>query len=320
MAATKVMKALKLSKAGNAPPTLAIEEVPVPTPKAGELLIKVYASAIQPADVLNYQGKFPHTTFPRIIGKDFAGVVVGGSKKWEGQEVFGTSGDDFSFTVDGAQSEYTVVPENAVSKKPKNLSFAQAAVLGTPWSTAYVTLTRARFQKGESVLVLGGTGSVGSAVMQIAKFKGAKGLSVGRHGADVNSSTDPELSKAKQLTGGKGPNVVVDTVGDLSLTKAAISVLADAGRLSIISAPRTGDTHLPIDVFALYRRQHELIGCNTAAMPQSVLADLLSELAPGFEDGTLTAPADSELNVVDINGAADAYANKLKKAIIVFAK
>ena len=93
------MKALRATKDGSAAPTLAIEDVPTASPGPGELLVKICASSVQPADILNSKGGFGMTTFPRTIGKDFAGTVVGGSKEWEGKNVFGTSGNSFRYTT-----------------------------------------------------------------------------------------------------------------------------------------------------------------------------------------------------------------------------
>ena len=311
------MKALRVSKTDGSI-SLALEDIPTPSTASGELLIRVRASAVQPADVLNSKGGFPTTTFPRTLGKDFAGIVVSGPDHWKGKDVYGTSGSTLSFTVDGAQAEYAVVPETGVAMKPANLSFAQAASVGTPFTTAAVALERAEASKEEVVMVLGATGAVGSAVMQIANAMGCKTISVGRHGTDVNSVEDQGLLEARELTDGKGPDVVVDTVGDFTLTKAAFDVLADKGRLSIITAPRQGSTEMPVDIKALYRRQVKIVGCNTAAMTQESLAKTLWEMTAKFESGELVPPEEKELTLLPIERAMEAYKGKVKKAVIVF--
>ena len=311
------MKAVRVIKTDSST-ELSVQDVPKPSPGQGELLVKIRASFVQPADVLNSKGGFPMTTFPRTIGKDFAGTVVEGSDKWKGKDVYGTSGSTFSFTEDGAQAEFAVLKEDCVAEKPKNISFAQAAAVGTPFTTALTALLRARTTPSDVVMVLGATGSVGSAIMQVAQSMGCKTISVGRHGTDVNSVEDPELKKAKDMTGGSGPSVVVDTVGDFALTKAAFDVLANYGRLSIITAPRQGSTELPVDVKALYRRQVELVGCNTAGVSQQEMAKLTKDLTPGFESGKLKAPEESTMTLINIDKAADAYSGKVKRAVIVF--
>ena len=163
------MKALRASKENGQSPKLAIVDFETPTPPLSSLLLKIRASSIQPSDVLNSKGAFPSTTFPRTLGRDFSGTVVSGPSGYEGRDVYGTSGAKFSFTEDGAHAEYAVVKADAVATMPRGLSFAQAASIGTPWTTALMALKQARATKRDVVMVLGGTGSVGSAAIQIAK-------------------------------------------------------------------------------------------------------------------------------------------------------
>lgn len=314
----KTMKALRMTRSGSSAPQLAVQDVEIPQTKDGELLVKIHASFVQPADVLNSTGGFGMTTYPRTLGKDFSGTVVYGSQYWRGKDVFGTSGNSFSFTADGAQAEYAILNEGCVVEKPRNISHAQAASLGTPMSTANITLQRASIKREDTVMVLGATGSVGSLVMQIAKAHGCKTISVGRHGTDVNSVEDPQLQRAKDLSGGRGPDIVVDTVGDFALVKAAFDVMNTRGRMSFISAPRSGSTELPVDILSLYRRQISLVGCNSAGESQEVLTDILEDLVPYIEAGTLKAPEEKDLNLIGLDQALDAYAGKIKKAVIVF--
>lgn len=202
--------------------------------------------------------------------------------------------------------------------KPKTISFTQAAAMGTPWTTGMMTLLRARTKPTDTVMVLGATGSVGSSVVQIAARMGCKTIGVGHHGTDIDSSKDPQLLTAKDLTGGAGPDVVVDTVGDLTLTKAAFEVMATRGRISIISAPRQGNREISLDLLSLYRRQIELVGCNSAAYPQSEMAQMLRDLTPDIESGRLIAPDEKSMTPINIDQAPDAYAGKIKRAVIVF--
>lgn len=313
------MKAVRVTKTDSST-ALSVDDIPIPTPHPGELLVKIRASAVQPADILNSKGGFSSTTFPRTLGKDFSGTVVSGPSEWQGKDVYGTSGSTFSFTQDGAQAEFAVLKADSVAPKPSNLSFAQAAVVGTPFPTAMMALQRARTRAEDVVMVLGGTGAVGSAAVQIAKSIGCRTITVGRHGTDVDSSTDPELKGARDLTNGKGPDVVFDTVGDFALTKAAFNALGQKGRLVTITAPRQGSTELPVDILSLYRREIELIGCNTASQPQAEMAKTMKELTPQFESGRLTAPDETTLAVIGIDQAPDAYSGKVKKAIISFAE
>jgi NADPH:quinone reductase-like Zn-dependent oxidoreductase len=146
-----------------------------------------------------------------------------------GAEVWGTGGD-VGFTRDGAYAELLLVPVNGVRPKPKNLSFEEAAAAGTTFVTAFIGLIEtAHFQSGETMLVTGAAGGVGSAVTQIAKWKGGRTIGVGRspmsphlqseYGVDHFLISDPAenhksmVNGARQITGGKGANVAFDCVG-----------------------------------------------------------------------------------------------------------
>ena len=128
------MRALKFYETGSLD-DLRIEEVSLPTPAAGEVLVQVKAAAINPSDIKNVQGKMHETTVPRIPGRDFAGTIVKGPDKLLGQSVFG-SGGNLGFGRDGSHAEYLAVPVTAVIPLPRNLSFEQAAGIGVAYMTA----------------------------------------------------------------------------------------------------------------------------------------------------------------------------------------
>ena len=102
------MRALKFDQGGSLD-DLHIEEVPLPTPASGEVLVEVKAAAINPSDIKNVQGKMHETTVPRIPGRDFAGVIVKGPDQLLGQSVFG-SGGNLGFGRDGSHAEYLTIP------------------------------------------------------------------------------------------------------------------------------------------------------------------------------------------------------------------
>jgi len=102
------MRALKFHQTGSLD-DLRIEDVPLPTPDEGEVLVQVKAAAINPSDIKNVQGKMHETTVPRIPGRDFAGIVANGPDDLLGQSVFG-SGGNLGFGRDGSHAEYLVVP------------------------------------------------------------------------------------------------------------------------------------------------------------------------------------------------------------------
>jgi NADPH2:quinone reductase len=129
------MRALKFYQTGSLD-NLRIEEVPLPIPAPGELLVQVKAAAINPSDIKNVQGKMHDTTVPRIPGRDFAGTIVKGPDELLGQSVFG-SGGNLGFGGDGSHAEYLAVPVTAVIPLPRNLSFEQAAGIGVAYMTAW---------------------------------------------------------------------------------------------------------------------------------------------------------------------------------------
>ncbi|KAJ8097688.1 chaperonin 10-like protein [Lipomyces tetrasporus] len=305
------MKALRVARASpSSPPTLSLETVPKPTVTPGHVLVKVHASAVHPSDRFNTKGFFPLTTYPRIPGRDYSGTIVDGPKHMIGQVVFGTSGSLLGFTADGVHAEYCLVPEDAVAPKPSNLSTLQAATVGVPFTTALLCLRRARATAEDVVLVLGATGAVGSAVVQVAKALGCKRVITAsrRDSTDVNVVKDAALETVGSLTADKGADVVIDTVGDLSLMKAALGVLAVKGRYTWIAAPKGGvSTDFTFDVFQAYRKEHELVGCNSLNYTIADMADMMRELQKWFESGKMTAKAEDELAVVGLDEAVDAY-------------
>ncbi len=136
------MKALRFSSFANNLENLTIEQLPDPAIQPGEAKIKVVAACINPSDVKNLQGKMSATTLPRTPGRDFAGLVVDGPADLLNTEVWG-SGGDIGFIRDGSHAEFLVIPIGAVSPKPRNLSFEQAACVGVNFITAYAGLSAA---------------------------------------------------------------------------------------------------------------------------------------------------------------------------------
>ena len=306
-----IMRALQVMKANG----IHLTNVLKPEVGPGEVLVRVVATSINPSDVLNAAGGFPYTTYPRIPGRDYSGVVIDGSPEFIGQEVFGTSGRSIGFTQDGSHAEFVVIPEEAVVKKPKNVSFVQAATIGVPFTTAALALRRAHTRAEDTVLVIGATGSVGSAAVQLAKSFDCHVLTAARSAtASVNISKDYSLSEVKDLCDGKGVDIIVDTTGDPNLLNAAIKVLAHGGRLSMISAPRTGSTELSVDIRSLYRNEQSLVGCNSLSYSPAEMAQQLRSLIPLFEDGRLEAPEEGKLTLIGLEDAVAAY-DRIKRKL-----
>jgi len=275
------------------PPTvLRVEDVPMPVPAAGEVLVRVEAAAINPSDVKMVAGALD-TPLPRIPGRDFAGVVVGGDGE-EGMKVWGF-GVGFGQSRDGAHAEFIVLPVDSLARRPSTLSSEEAATVGVPYVTAWSTLVRAGgIQAGETVVIVGVAGAVGRAATQIAKWKkarviGADTQSENPSGADavVNTTTQDLAQEVRALTGGKGADLALDMVAG-SLFEAALKSLRVGGRQIAISSPK--ERRVSFDLIDFYHNASHLIGVDTLKFTGAEVAQLLNELRPGFESGDLTIP------------------------------
>jgi NADPH:quinone reductase len=236
---------------------------------------------------------------PRTPGQDFAGVVVHGDRDWIGREVWGTGGD-LGFTRDGSHAEFLVIPKRAARAKPANLSMVEAATVGRTYVTAYFGLIeKAQLKAGETVLVTGAGGGVGSSVVKIAKNKGARVIGVDRRpqsserirnlGLDLalSSETDNILARTREFTGGKGVDVVFDCVGGPAF-EMALSSLGAGGRQINITA--VGERRVSFDLLDFYRRGITLMGVNTITLDSVASGEMLERLRPTFEQGRLTPP------------------------------
>ncbi len=182
------MRALRIRRHGPleglAPEDLAVEEVAPPPLGEGQVRVRVEAAAVNPSDVVSARGAFPGSPLPRILGRDFAGTVVEGPADLVGSPVWG-SGGDLGISRDGTHAESVVLPRAAVARWPANLSAEQAAAVGVPFVTAWSALESAGLVAGETVLVSGATGAVGSAALQLARARGARSIALVRDAASV---------------------------------------------------------------------------------------------------------------------------------------
>lgn len=171
----KTMKAIVAHEYGG-PEKLKLEEVPVPQPKDTEVLVRVIASGVNPADPLILGGKFAKefgTKLPLILGYDMVGVVVKAGKQVRrlkvGDAVYGY------LLYGGGWAEYCISNETESTIKPKSLSFTEAAAVPLAGLTAWQALASvANIESGQTVLIQGGSGGVGSFAIQIAKARGAR--------------------------------------------------------------------------------------------------------------------------------------------------
>lgn len=244
----QAMKALRFNQFGT-PSVLHIEDVPPPALREGEVLVKIKASSINPSDIGTVVGRF-HAHLPMTPGRDFAGVVLEGDRAWKGKQVWGT-GAGFGVVRPGAHAEFVAVPSSWLSEKPEGLSMEQAAVVGVPYLAAWQSLVETGgLQKGERLLITGGGGAVGSAATQIAHWKGASVLAADLarvpQDADVfiNLKEQDLVKAVQQATGGKGVDIVLDTVGS-NLFNSCLRSLRVGGRQIAIANAAGPDAEVP---------------------------------------------------------------------------
>ena len=233
------MKALRFSNFGEVS-VLHVEELPTPVPGPEEVLVQVHAASINPSDAKNVQGKMKQISLPRIPGQDFAGIIVAGEKQRIGQEVWGTGGD-IGFTRDGSHAEFIVVRERGARPRPKSLSLIEAASEGRNYVTAFFGLIRkAQLKEGETVLVTGASGGVGSSVITIAKSENARVIALYHRVPDpekasrlgiglvLRTESDDITNQMKQFTRSHGVDVAFNCVGG-GLFEVALNTLGPGG-------------------------------------------------------------------------------------------
>ncbi|EJM17021.1 Zn-dependent oxidoreductase, NADPH:quinone reductase [Pseudomonas sp. GM18] len=211
---------------------LQLQNVPMPVVEAGQVLVKIIASCVNPLDtkVSSGQGGHARQPLPAILGMDLAGVIeaIGADVTafQIGDEVYGMAGGIGGHQ--GSLAEYIAVDPDLLARKPRNLSMREAAALPLIFITAWEGLVdRANVQVGHRVLVQGGAGGVGHIAVQIAKARGAevfatgsaKGFEVikGFGATAIDYRTQVPADYVKQYTDGEGFDIVYDTVGGATL-------------------------------------------------------------------------------------------------------
>ncbi len=258
------------------PEVLVPVERPVPTPGAGEVLVRVAAAGVNRPEVLQRQGKYPPPPgAPSILGMEIAGTVValgeGVDDSLLGRQVC-------ALIAGGAYAEYAVAPAGQCLEVPEGLSLIEAAAmpetLFTVWSNLF---DRGWAQPGETVLVHGGTSGIGTMAIALAKLFGLtilvtagsdeKCAAACALGADlaINYKTQDFVEAVKTFTGGKGVEIVIDMVGGDYVARN-LQCLAEDGRH--VSIAVQGGASATIPVWDVMRRRLTLTG--STLRPRSV--------------------------------------------------
>ncbi|MGE5814646.1 MAG: NAD(P)H-quinone oxidoreductase [Acidobacteriota bacterium] len=233
------MKAIEIPSFGG-PEVLQLVDRPAPELKAGEVLVRVEAAGVNRPDSMQRQGKYPPPPGTTDIpGLEVAGTIAdaSGSARWRpGDRVC-------ALVAGGGYAEFCAVPEPQCLPLPHGLSSVDAAAVPETFFTVWTNLfERAKLQRGETVLVHGGTSGIGTTAIQMARAFGARAfatagsdekcracLKIGAEDA-INYRTDDFVARAKQLTGGAGVNVILDIIGG-EYVQRNIEALAVEGRL-----------------------------------------------------------------------------------------
>jgi NADPH2:quinone reductase len=298
------MRAIVIEKFGG-PEVLKLQDVERPSPGPKELLVKVHASGTNPVDAkMRAHGGSRGVKLPAVLGLDASGTV----------EDVGPGVTDFSIGDEvyysprigaphpGTYAEYHVVEEEIVASKPRGLSHVEAAAVPLAGSTAWqLLIDRMHLEPGETLLLHGGAGGVGTFALQIAKAAGARVLataSAGNQdllkqlGADlaIDYRSDDPAEVALEVTDGRGADVVFDTVGGETVQQS-LRATREFGRLGAILGP-TGD------LTALYRRNLTLHGSMMTRNRKQLLS--LSAL---IERGQLNPVVDEVLPLEQVGRA-----------------
>jgi len=231
-------------KTWGAPETLVVEEKPAPVADAGKVVISVKAASVGFPDTLIIQNKYQtQPELPFTPGSEVAGVIKAVGTGVEGWKV----GDRvYAQTSYGGYAEEVATEADKLLAIPDAMDFPSAASLGSAYGTSYYALTeRGSLKAGETLLVLGAAGGVGMAAVEIGRALGAKVIACAssedklavcrQHGADetINYATEDLRARVKEITKGKGLDVVIDPVGG-KYSELALRDMNWGGRLLVI--------------------------------------------------------------------------------------
>lgn len=282
-----VMKAIQIQSHGG-PEVLEVTSLPDPEPGAGEVLVRIKASAVNPLDGILRMGYFPIALKPPLIlGEEASGVVERPGAGFKAGERVVVYGGGLGVFRDGTWAELVAVPASSLRRLVDGISFEEGAALSNVGVTAYGALRKAELKAGETLVVLGATGGVGSAGVQIGRAMGARVISVvstqekaaklKELGADhvVALSDGPLAGQVQELTEGRGANVVLDPVGG-EVTGQGLSSLGSFGRL--VHLGYSAGMTLTINSLDLIAKPSTIIGFNIFLVPAERSAKDLDEV------------------------------------------
>jgi NADPH2:quinone reductase len=309
------MKAIRVTEFGG-PEKLLLQDAPDLQPGAGQVVIKMHAAGVNPVEAYIRTGTYAiKPNLPYTPGGDGAGTVLavgdGVKRVRPGDRVYCAG------SVTGTYGEQTLCNESQVHALPKNVSFAQGAAMGVPYATAYRALfQKAHLMPGETVLIHGASGGVGSAAVQLARTHGARVIGTGgtdagrvlvkQEGAhyvlDHHAADFPD--QLMKVTDGAGVQVIVEMLANKNLAKD-LTLLSRGGRVVVVGNRGTIEIN-PRDAMARDAVVYGMVLFNT---PDQDMASIHAALVAGMESGTLRPVIAQEIPLKD---AARAHEEVLK--------
>ena len=303
---------------------LSWQEMPTPEPKLGEVLVEIQAASLNFPDLLIVQNKYQmKPALPFVPGSEFAGIVraVGTDVRHlkVGQAVACLSGT-------GGFGTHTIAPAALCMPLPDGFPAVDAAAFIMIYATSWhALLDRGQLKAGETVLVLGAAGGVGTAAIQIAKAAGARVIAAASSdekcamctsiGADavINYSTQNLREELKALTGGKGPDIVYDPVGG-DLAEPALRSIAWRGRYLVVGFAAGPIPALPFNLMLL--KGASVVGVfwgDYARREPEANAAMMAELATWYGQGKIKPVIDRTMPMSDLKAA---YARMGSRAVM----
>lgn len=289
------MKAIVVSEFGDES-VLKYQDAPTPEPGSNEVCVRIKAVGVNPVETYIRSGKYAQLpTLPYTPGNDGAGIV-----EKVGCDVTDLKVGDRVFVAaalarhnTGSYAQYMVCDADAVRALPENLSFAEGAGMGTPGlAAAYALFSKACIRPGETVLIHGATGGVGSLAVQLARRTGTTVLGtagsaegeklvkeLGAHQV-FNHKEDGYLQKISDATNGKGPDVIIEMIANVNLAKD-LSILAQHGRIVIVGNRGSLDFN-PRDVMS---KDATIMGIVINNMPHKEFVSNMYILSAALESG-----------------------------------
>lgn len=310
------MKAIRVHEFGG-PDVLKLEDVPDPAPGPGEVVVRVHAVGVNPVDTYIRSGSYGSTIKPPYTpGSDAAGTVeavgAGVMHVKAGDRVYTSGTVNPGFT--GAYGEKALCKGSQVHPLPERLTFPQGAAIHIPYATAYRALFhRAQGRPGETVLVHGASGGVGTAAVQIARAYGF--VVIGTGGTDRGRALVREngahhvvdhrqanyLEQVKALTGGRGVDVILEMLANVNLGRD-LPLLAPKGRVVVIGSRGTVEVN-PRDTMM---RDAAILGMALANASEEEKGSIHAALGAGFAQGSLRPVVGKEFPLKDAPRAHEA--------------